>query len=929
MADIPLQGTWNYALDPDDKGVQEQWFGKKLDHALTLPGSIQSQGIGENVGPNTPWVGNKRDTKSVLGDPVYKKYAQQGGDIPYKVPSWLQPDKYYQGVTWFQREIDLPASSSGEWMVELERTHWETSLYVDDQFVGSQDSLGTPHRYLLKGLTPGKHRLTVRVDNRVHIPVGIDAHSVSDHTQSNWNGIVGRMAINALPPARVEDVRLTPSVKGKSVQMDASVRKNPVRASKVLVEVVTEDGRRIGDPVELQVEQGEGTAQVQANLILGDKAELWDEHNPVCYYVRTTIGEGRDADVKKTVFGLREFKVDGMRFVINGKPVFLRGTLECCVFPKTGYPATDVASWEKMFKIAREYGLNHIRFHSWCPPEAAFEAADKLGLYLQVECGAWSMVVGDDPKLNNWVREEGDRILKEYGNHPSFCLMAYGNEPGGNNLVNYLANLVDSWKKADSRRVYTGAAGWPYLGNADYWNAPDPRIQGWGAGLRSRINAQPPTFDYDFRDIIKKNMPTVSHEIGQWCAFPDFKEITQYTGVLKAKNFELFQEVLSNKGMADLADEFLFASGRLQTLCYKADIEAALRTPDMGGFQLLGLTDFPGQGSALVGTLNAQWGSKGYVDAQEYRTFCSDTVPLVRFPRMIWHNNETLEVPVEIAHFGKETLKGASVEWKASCRDGKVVASGQFSSDIPLGNANQVGKISFPLSQIADPACLTVEVSVKDASGASVQGRNMWNIWVYPATLPEVKDMPYVTHCFDQKTKEHLAQGGKVLLSLKKGSLAPQNGGNIAVGFSSIFWNTAWTNNQAPHTLGVYCNPKHPALAAFPNDGYSDWQWWDIVHDSQAIVMDSLPKSYRPIIHYIDDWFINRKLGLLMEMKVGNGKLIACGADLDKDLDKRPGARQFRHSILQYMASADFNPSQELTVEDLEKLLPSSPVKNK
>ena len=921
-ADISLHGTWQYALDPEDKGIREQWAEKKLENALTLPGSLQTQGIGEDIGPNTKWVGLQRDTRSVLGDPVYQKYARGDGQA-YKVPSWLQPDKYYQGVSWFQKEINLPEFPSGEWLVELERAHWETMLYVDGKPAGKQNSLGTPHRYLLKGLKPGKHMLTIRVDNRVSIPVGIDAHSVSDHTQSNWNGLIGRMTVTPLNKARIENVRLTPDISRKSVLVDLSVRKNPSEKTRIQMEVLTEKGLRLGKTAEYELPPGTGSASIRSDIALGEQAELWDEHHPALYSVRTAITSGKEREERKTTFGLREFKAEGTRFTINGHPVFLRGTLECCVFPKTGYPAMDETSWTRIFKQAKQFGLNHIRFHSWCPPEAAFAAADKLGMYLQVECGAWSMVVGDDDKLNTWIREEGQRILREYGNHPSFCLMAYGNEPSGKNHVRYLAELVTSWKKEDPRRVYTGAAGWPYLEQADYWNAPDPRIQAWGAGLNSRINALPPSFDYDFRDIIKKNMPTVSHEIGQWCVYPDFKEIRKYTGLLKAKNFELFREILSNKGMSDLAEPFLFSSGRLQTLCYKADIEAALRTPGMGGFQLLGLTDFPGQGTALVGVLNAFWDTKGYVDAEEYRTFCSDTVPLIRFPRMAWNNGEIFRAPLEIAHFGVSPLKNASVEWKVLGENGKIVASGSFTNDIPLGNAHPVGTVSFSLKQIDAPAKLTVEAAVRKHSGAAAVGQNSWNIWVYPAQQKEEANIPYMTHYFNQETRKRLARGENVLLTLKKGTLSPENGGTIAVGFSPIFWNTAWTSNQAPHTLGIYCNPKHPALAAFPNDGHTDWQWWDIIKDSSAIILDSLPHAYRPVIHYIDDWFVNRKLGLLMEMKVGPGKLLVCGADLEKDMEKRPAARQFLHSLRQYMQSPAFNPSQEIPVSLLERILPS------
>ncbi len=922
-APLSLQGEWHFRLDPRDQGVTERWFETRLDQKLQLPGSIQDQGIGDDIAPNTAWTGDDwtpRNRKTVLKDPVYSKYNVPG---KMKVASWLQPDKHYVGPVWYQRDITLPESPSQEWQLELERTHWFTQVYLDGQLVGRGESLGTPHRFVLKGIKPGRHLLTIRVDNRVLIPVGVNAHSVSDHTQTNWNGLIGQLTIEPLAKARVETLRLTPNYQDQSVRACVEVVKPTSAAANLTLEVLSGDGKPIGVSAKHDISSDQDKIVIDSCLHLGKSAKLWDEHNPNLYYVKATVTSGNETTETTSVFGLREFKANGTQFSINGKPTFLRGTLECCVFPLTGYPAMDEAGWEKLLNKAKEYGLNHIRFHSWCPPEAAFAAADKLGMYLQVECGVWSTVVGDNAQLNQWIIDESNRILREYGNHPSFCMMSHGNEPGGKNVSSYLASLIDLWKKNDSRRVYTSSGGWPYLDNADYWNPMDPRIQVWGAGLNSPINAQPPSFAYDFRNIIKKNMPTVSHEIGQWCVYPDFKEIARYTGSNKAKNFELYQEILQNKGLADLAEPFLFASGRLQTLCYKADIEAALRTPGMAGFQLLGLTDFPGQGTALVGVLNPFWEEKGYVNAAEFREFCNDTVPLVRFPKMTWSNKEDFQVPLEMAHFGKAPLKNAKVEWSLKTATGQTIGFGSRLLDVPLGNAVQAGEISCPLAVLKSPEKLLVDVVVKTSEG-KVCGHNTWNIWVYPEESQTVQN-PKVceTQFFDQDTQKRLENGETVLLSLKKGTLAPENGGSIAVGFSSIFWNTAWTNMQPPHTLGVYCKPDHPALALFPNDGYSDWQWWDIVHDSHAIVMDSLPRDYRPIVHYIDDWFTNRKLGLLMEMKVGAGKLMVCGADLVKDLDKRPGARQFKASLLRYMASPQFKPTQEIPAETLEKLLPT------
>lgn len=898
-----LQGEWRFALDRNDRGLAEQWYTRSLTDTIHLSGSLQEQGYGDEVGIETPWTGQIVD-KSWYDSPLYEKFRQPGN---IKVPFWLNPDRHYVGVAWYQKEIDIPASwSDSPVQLELERTHWETTLFLDGVEMGKHESLSTPYRHTFKELTPGKHTLTLRVDNRVNIEVGVNAHSVSDHTQSNWNGVIGTISLTAKPSLYIDDIQIYPNIADKTVKVAVSLNgTTTTNDATLLLQVEKKDGSVVGKPHKVTINPEAGMKQ-EITLSMGEDALLWSEHSPNLYTLYAVVESDGKKEEQYRTFGLREFKANGTRFEVNGHPVFLRGTLECCIFPLTGYPATDRAYWTKIYNQCKAYGLNHVRFHSWCPPEAAFAVADSMGFYLQVECAGWA-TVGDGGYSDQWFREESDRILKEYGNHPSFCLMAYGNEPGGANQVKYLSELIDHWKSKDLRRAYTSSGGWPYVENADYWNAPDPRIQGWGEGLRSIINAQPPRTDYDFAHIIRENMPTVSHEIGQWCVYPNLKEIDKYTGVLKAKNFEIFRETLKDHHMDDLADAFLYASGRLQTLCYKSDIEAALRTPGFAGFQLLDLHDFPGQGTALVGVLDPFWDEKGYVTGKEYSTFCNNTVPLIRFPKMVWLNNETLNVPVEIAHFGEKPLQAAHINWQISDRAGNKLAQGSFTKDLPVTNCIPAGEIEYALSGIGEPSQLIVSVEVKETNS-----KNQWNIWVYPAKQEAVEQLPYITSTLDNQTMARLDKGENVLLLLAPGSILPEKGGDIRVGFSSIFWNTAWTNKQPPHTLGILCDPAHPALAAFPTEGYSDYQWWDLVSNCNAMVLDDFPANYRPVVQLVDDWFTNRKLGILLEGKVGNGKLIVCSADLQKDLNKRPAARQFRQSILQYMASGRFNPPASL-----------------
>ncbi len=917
---IDLAGEWRFAADPNDEGLSGKWYSRQLEEKVSLPGSMNSNGKGPDVSLETTWTGQILDS-TFFKSPAYEKYRRPDN---FKVPFWLQPLKHYQGAAWYQKDVTIP----NDWQdrqidLFLERCHWETRVWVDDREAGMRNSLGTPHLYDLSTLLmPGKHVLTICVDNRVkEIDPGMNSHSISDHTQTNWNGIVGELSLQARSAVNIRTIQVFPDIAGKKITARIDVGNRTGKAAKVTL-VLKADGA--GDvpelPGDFELKAGGNTLTV--DYPMGGDVKLWSEFNPSLYELTAVLkdAEAEATDTFRTAFGMREFKREGRKLLINGQPVFLRGTLECAIFPKTGYPATSEEEWARIFKICRAHGLNHMRFHSWCPPKAAFTAADKAGFYLQVECSSWanqSTTIGDGKPFDQYLYEESERMVREYGNHPSFCMLVYGNEPSGRNQNTFLGDFVTYWKNKDNRRIYTSGAGWPILDVNDYLSTPDPRIQRWGEGLKSIINAEAPQTDYDWSEFINRYpQPVVSHEIGQWCVYPDFKEIDKYDGPVKARNFEIFRDMLTDQGMAQLADSFLLASGKLQALCYKADIEAALRTPEMGGFQLLDLHDFPGQGTALVGVLNAFWDEKGYITPEAYSRFCNSTVPLARMKKQIFTNAETFVAAIEVAHYGEKPLAGCVPEWKITRQNREAAWSGKLAQqDIPLGNAFQLGVVSVPLNTVTAPEMLSLEVTVGSFS-------NSWDFWVYPAVKPQIQGQEKIrlVSALDPQTLAFLKNGGSVLLSLKKGVLRPEAGGEVSVGFSSIFWNTAWTKGQAPHTLGILCDPKHPAFAQFPTEYHSNWQWRDAMSHAQAVNLGSRPSGLKPVVRIIDDWFTNRPLGLIIEAKVGNGKLMISGVDLKTDLADRPEAQQLLYSLQQYMTGEHFNPKTEIEPEKLNAL---------
>jgi hypothetical protein len=920
---LSLEGEWGFQIDSLDQGINQSWYAGEFEESVELPGSMAENGKGDEIYVGTNWTGSIVD-QSYFTDEKYEKYRKTGN---IKIPFWLKPVKYYKGPAWYQKEIDLPVEWSGNRvMLFLERCHWESKVFVNGREAGTQNSLAAPHEYdVTDYVVPGKNRISIRIDNRVIIPVGVNSHSISDHTQSNWNGITGNIFLKATPQVYIDNIRIFPDIHKKEAKVIVSIR-NPKKSEfkgKLKIRAQSfNTGKTQNLPGEnVTIVTNSAEHQVVLNYKIRNPL-LWSEFSPSMYRMSVTLTDSDNglSDNRMVDFGMREFIVKGTRFEVNGRPVFLRGTTECCIFPLTGYPPSDVASWEKVLQTCREYGLNHVRFHSFCPPEAAFEAADKLGIYFHIECSSWAnqgSAIGNGEILDKFIYEEGDRIIREYGNHPSFCMLAYGNEPAGRNQNAFLGQLINYWKSQDNRRVYTSAAGWPVIPENDYNLIPAPRIQQWGQGLKSIINGEPPQTTFDFREIIAKyKIPVVSHEIGQWCVYPDFKEISLYTGVLKPTNLEIFRETLEENGMGAQAEDFLMASGKLQVLCYKADVEAALRTPGFAGFELLQLHDFPGQGTALVGVLNPFFKSKGYVTPEEFRMFCNETVPLARMKKLIYKSGETFEAKVEIAHFGEEPVRNAEILCRVTDMNGRILREETMTIDkIEIGNGVPAGLFAMDITGIQEAQKLKFEVSVN-----GTHFRNQWDIWVYPATGAVDPGKVLVTEKLDKSAEEVLKQSGSVLL-LTHGEVAAKKGAQVAIGFSSIFWNTAWTKNQPPHTLGILCNPEHPLFSGFPTEFHSNWQWWDPVSHSQAMILDGFPAELKPLIQPIDTWFENRRLALAFEVKTGGGKLVVCSIELKENLSKRPVSGQLLASIIKYMNSNSFNPEIKVEMDKIEDLM--------
>lgn len=876
---ISLAGEWSFSLDSTDFG------------SIQLPGTTDDAGAGI---PNQ------------LEPSIQKPQVLH-----------LTRKNSYVGPAWYSKEVDIPSGWKGKTIeLKLERVIWQTSVWVDGKPVdGMQESLIAPHLYdLTEYMTPGKHKITVRVDNRKRydITAGDMAHAYTNETQIMWNGIIGEISLTAKDAISIRDLQAYPDYKNKQVKVKCLVNNTGAATSGSL----KADIRTATDPV-IQAQQHvtlqPGENRIELVCPIKDEVKVWNEFTPTLYTLRASIQTDPYKDTREVKFGFRDLEKKGPALLLNDRKIFLRGTLECCIFPLTGYPPMEHEGWEKVFSTAREWGLNHLRFHSWCPPKAAFEVADSLGFYLQVELPLWSTNLCND-KRAPYLYAEADRILEEYGNHPSFCLFSLGNELQYD--FEFLGSLLNHVKEKDPRHLYTttsftfekGHGDWPET-NDDFFITQWTR-KGWVRG-QGVFNSEPPRFDKDYSASVEgMEVPLITHEIGQYAVYPDLKEIGKYTGVLDPLNFKGVKEDLRKKGLLDKADDYLMASGKLAALLYKEEIERAMKTPGISGFQLLDLHDFPGQGTALVGLLNAFWENKGVTEAAIFRQSCAPVTPLARFSKAVYTSGETFEAGIEVVNYSDKEIDNAVVGWKLADRDGKAVAEGEFATrPLPVGENSTTGSIRCPLDGITEAKELTLSATLKGTDYT-----NEWKIWVYPADLTVDKGDIIVTDRFAVAEKA-LQEGKKVLFNPPYESLKGLEGK-----FVPVFWSPVHFPKQAG-TMGLLLDPAHPAFARFPTEGHTDWQWWRLATESKALCIDSLHAEVTPLVECVDNFANNRRLTNLFETNCLNGKLVVCSMDLLREQAGNPEKRQLLHSLVEYMKSDAFNPATHTSPDAIGRFL--------
>lgn len=857
----------------------------------------------------------------------------------------------YEGKVRYSRNIRMPEAEDCRLFLRVERTR-ELTMEVDGriQTAFEEGTLSTPWLYEMTEYAGKNVNIAFTVDNsyttwpRDSI---IGASAATDETQTNWNGILGDFAIYEEKKLFFKDLRVYPACKKKKdkkvwgeVEVYCEVdglEYEEEEKEKLYISLESEvlNQKKILIPLE-KYRKEENKIQIK-NIALSPECCLWDEGegnlNRLYINIRKSDyleGKNRETQIlaeTTVMFGVRFFSVDnGLRLTLNGRRFFLRGEANCCVFPEEGHPPLTEEEWTKILNIYSSYGVNCIRFHSWCPPDAAFWAADKAGMMMQPELSQWNFkdAFGDE-KSREYYKKELYMILKHLANHPSFVMLTFGNELQYTEEGYIFAeHLLDEARNYDSTRLYANSSNYHYGEEgcdtgSDFYTAMayyKDMLRATSSPMIGHLNHEYPsachTYDETVRKVQETGKPVFGFEVGQYEVLPEFSEIEDFRGVTRAVNLEIIKENAKSRDMIPDWNRCVEATGELANLCYREEVEAVLRTEGMSGLSLLGLQDFPGQGTALVGMLNSHLEPKPYAFAQpvRFRTFFSETVPLLYLKKYTYTSGEVLRVPFKLAHYGKKSLS-CTCRWQLT-EKGKILEAGKFPyATYSPGALLNVGEVKLQLPESIKARKMELSIYVGEY-------RNTYPLWVYSEKEPVCPEEVLISDSLTLPLLDMIEAGKTVYLEPepKQENFPDSIGGQ----FTTDFWSVG-TFPEQEGAMGMVIDESHPALSEFPTEFYCNYQWWPMSGGRPMI----LPKHIRPIVTVPDSYSRLKHMGLLFEASLGKGKVMVSSMGL-LEKQKYPECRGLLSSLMNYLGREINEESAEkggqyITREELQKII--------
>ena len=792
----------------------------------------------------------------------------------------------YLGPAKYRRSVTLSADAVARQLeISLERVMWASRLTIDGRDFGRCDSLGTPHVHKIPAgsLAPGRHVIELEIDNSSQYGMIPHSHGWSDWMQSIWNGAIGRLELRESNP--LDGVRVfTDFPAGRKVRFEVP------EGFVANAESITSDSLQFtGFSVESSP-YAEGRLLVTASL--AQEPEAWDEFNPRLYAVE--FHDGRSGFSKSVRFGFRTISRSGNRLMLNGRPLFIRADVDNCGFPLTGHPDMSKREWKRILAIERNNGMNALQMHTWTPPDAAFEAADEEGVMILCELGYWEGSAGHgNEAIDDYLRRELKAVSDAYGNHPSMVATSFGNELGKCNF-----DALDLWmknhKKYDPRRLTMCSTARTVADSDDFMVTHDYPGIGRTRGKRDGST------DYDYEDVYAKApIPVVAHEIGQWPVYPMWDEqIPKFSGLLVPWRWPALREAAVSNGTFRFSREFHSASMQTCRHFYKLETEGFLRTPSCAGVEFLDVRDYTGQGEALVGWYDAFFDAKPALGEVPPFSELMRPVPfLAKMCKFLWTTSETFEARLCVRNgLATEIPAGTRWRWAFGPHEGWVSAT----EPVAPGAIAEVGKVTLPLSGFAAPSRVEFRF-----------GENRWRIYVLPSIEGDEPPPKGVLVTSDPSAAtKRLAEGGSVIYtgpSAKSG----------VTSYQPIYWSTTLFVTERKHIgLGAVVDADHPALASTGCDYWQDEFWRALFTDGTRLAtshrLEGLPHDFRPLVTVVPDLHHSLFISPFFELRVGAGKLIVCGLNLDAD---SPTARLLKRSLWRYAESLGFNPRWQVGQE--------------
>lgn len=785
-------------------------------YPMQLPGTLDENKIGyKDTGANQ-WhpdasLGNQDEAfqAGIIATRFTRRYTYEGaGKLTRRIDADL----------W--KEIKEEIKGTKRIFLEAERAR-VVKLLVDGKEVTDfiKPSISTSHVFEVTGLLKENSELILISDNSYpglpHDAI-VYSSAATDETQTNWNGILGYLRLRTEERVFVDEICVYPVKNTITVRMKLYASTPYQGTIRVCCDALKEDAIQ-------QVSTSEAVTEVIfENLSLKETVQRWDLEEGNLYSLLVSMDEGEE---KRVTFGVRDFKDGGMgRLAINGRTIFLRSEENCAEFPETGHPPMTVDAWLEILERYRSYGVNCVRFHSHCPPEAAFSAADRIGMLMQPELSHWNPKDAfESEESYQYYKTELVQILKLLANHPSFVMMTFGNELHATGKgYERMRKLLQLARRIDPTRLYADAS------NGHYGME--------GCEAENDFYTSSNYYEQELRGTYAEMKGYMNH------AYPN-----------ACRNYD-----------------------------------AAMREL-----------------------------RKEYAKPEHFRSFFRDELPLVLLPKYTWENTEKLVAKVQVANFGKGEICGKPVyelmTQSEKNHEKKILARGVCKQvSCPQGKLTDAGTIEIMLPSLAieKPMRLNLMVHIGEHS-------NQYPVWVYPQKAPVCPKEVYETTYLDEKAKEILMDGGSVYLTpLSTKEALPSS---IQAQFTSDFWSVGTFAGQEG-AMGQLIDSSHPIFERFPTEFHTNWQWWAMA-TQRAII---LPQRYEAIITEMDSYAFLRPMAQLLECRCQNGRLMLSTMGL-QNLQQYPEARALLDAIYQHMASDQFMPKQEISMDVIEQLVRAVP----